>query len=872
MQEWIYRRLLRLLPPESRADAEPELLDIFRARLARARAEGVGAVVRLWGAAFVDVIRTAIGDRRAAPTDFITQGDRFMPLRRTVRDIALALRNVLRAPTAPALAILTLALGLAASLVAFVLVRDVLMRPLPFQQPERIVRLIEISNDGRGFWPSYPNCADWRTTFRPVFDELGCAGPNRPAPVIVGGRAVKATVAPASRGLFDALGVQPSIGRLFADDESRRHGAPAALVSASFWRNVLDAQPLGALAITVGDAVSPVVGVLPDDFAFLGDGGAWSRADVWTPLEREPNLGGRTSHGYHTVARLRNGVTLEQARAEMPRLSDTLKAEHHQATNADSVSLRSLTDVVTAPAREPLTVLVWAAATVLLVACLNFSATVLARGLGQQRFLRLRLALGASRADLIRLVLAESLALAIPAVMIGIGLATIAIRWLAASSGGALPRVDTLSLDANAALAAVATAFVCALLAGLAPAVALSARALTGGLEGRGAVGPSRATGRVWGAVVAAQMALTLVLLVATGLLGRSLIEAADVDLGYRTEGVAVVELTMPASRYADRDRRIALVRAVVDAVRNVPGVESVGVSSQLPTVTSAMMSDTRIDGRTDAAVMSALRLVDDGYFQTLGIPLRSRIADLRAGAAYVDETVASRLWKYDSPVGAALHHGAADGVLRVDGVAGAVREWDQGTEPYGTVYASWVDQPDLPLTMYVYARGTRADRHQIEVAAARIDPLVPAIATALATATAEPLRGRRLLVIVAIVLAAIACTLAFGGTYAIVMHTVRQRLREAAIRLALGATTANVRASFMRTGLVPAGAGLIVGIAGLKPAESLVSAQLFHVRPGDPLVLAAAVAALAIAAGLAVLLPTRRATHVNPTVLLRDE
>jgi putative ABC transport system permease protein len=241
-------------------------------------------------------------------------------------------------------------------------------------------------------------------------------------------------------------------------------------------------------------------------------------------------------------------------------------------------------------------------------------------------------------------------------------------------------------------------------------------------------------------------------------------------------------------------------------------------------------------------------------------------------GAAYVDETVASRLWNNSSPVGAALHHGAADGALRVDGVAGAVREWDQGNEPYGTVYASWSDQPGLPLTIYVFARGAEADRHQIEVAAARIDPLVPAIATALATATAEPLRGRRLLVIVAIVLAGIACLLAFVGTYAIVMHTVRQRLREAAIRLALGATTANVRASFMRTGLVPAGAGLIVGIAGLKPAESLVSAQLFHVRPGDPLVLAIAVAALAIAAGLAVLLPTRRATHVNPTVLLRDD
>jgi hypothetical protein len=328
----------------------------------------------------------------------------------------------------------------------------------------------------------------------------------------------------------------------------------------------------------------------------------------------------------------------------------------------------------------------------------------------------------------------------------------------------------------------------------------------------------------------------------------------------------------MPASRFPEREQRIALVRAVADAVRSVPGVLSVGIGSQLPTATSAMMSGTWISGRSeDAAIPSAFRLVDAGYFETLAIPLRAGAAGLAPDSAYVDETVAARLWKSASPVGDAVNQGFAGGTLRVAGVAGAVREWDQGDSPYGTVYASYADQPRLPLTMYVFARGSTA-MHQIEAAAAAVDPFVPASAATLESVTAEPLNGRRLLVTIAAALALIACALACAGTYAMVMFAVRRGLREAAIRMALGASAASVGARFARLGLLPAAIGLVVGFAAARPAAALLTAQLFRVQPGDPVVLLWAVIALAIAAMAAVLVPARRASRANPLVLLRDE
>jgi putative ABC transport system permease protein len=885
-ERW-YRRLLVLLPASLRAEAEDELVALFRDDHARVASVGPIAAARFWARMIADLIVASAAERASLrrrarqtvvpdPTPSRRPAMRvLLLLHHVMSDLRLALRRFARTPGWTLVSAGTLALGLAGGLIGGVLVRDVLMRPLPFDQPDRLVRIVEVSGNGGRWWPSFPNAADWREHGR-MFDGVGVADIPTVKPVLLDGRAVRVPVSRAGRGLFETLRVRPAAGRLFADDENRPGGEPAAIVSERFWRRDLHAAAPGEASVTVGATRYTVVGVLPDGFRFLGDGAVWtSPADIWTPLDRDTGLGSRTSHGYHVVARMRDGLTLDQVRGEMNQLAARLRIEHGQPTQAHTVLLTPLQDLVVRSAREPLRLLLYASGALLLVSCLNLAAAILAQGLNRAQELRVRLALGASRWTLARHLLVDAAALALPATVLGLLAAAGAFQVIKRSAPGTLPRLDETAMDPSSALAACALAAVAACLAGLLPALLLSRHALSERLRTHGATTGPREQRRLWAGFVAAQVAVTVALLAGTGLLVRSFVAALSVDVGYDAGQVIAVDVALPEPDYAVPERRLAFYAAALDRLRASAGIEEAGLTSALPHITSVYTSGTHRDMPDPKVAMAGYRLVDRAYFDVMGIRrLQGDPGAIERGAV-IDRRLVDLLWNGQSALGDRVVNGFAREALPVAGVVGTVREWDQQEAAFGAVYQDYRRRPDRLLAMHLvvrYTGGTAAALRSVRQALADVDPMVPVTIEPLSVRAAESLGGRRLLLLMASGFGMAALFLAGAGVYAMVSFAVARQTRESAIRLALGAHPASLGRRTILQGCLPAAAGVIAGLALALAIGPAMRTQLFQVQPRDPVVLLAAALAMIAAAVIAALHPARRASRVNPAAALRQE
>jgi predicted permease len=789
-------------------------------------------------------------------------------------DIQHGIRRLAKSPAWAATAAGTLALGLAASIVAAVLVRDVLLRPLPFHEPERLVRIVEVSENGRRWWPSFPNAADWREHGR-MFAGVGIADVPAVRPVEVNGQAVRVAVSRAARGLFETLGVRPVVGRVFTPEENRPGGPPSAMVSEAFWRRHLGGAAPGVSRVLVGLEQLTVVGVLPASFRFLGDGGDWSHADVWTPLERNTNLGRRTTHGYHVVARLRDGLALNDARADMNDLLRVLRAQHAQPTQAHTALLTPLQDFVVGGARDSLQLLLYAAAGLLLVSCLNLAAAILAQGLSRARELSLRLALGATRWKLARHLLAEAAALAVPGAILGLGLAALGLRLIRTRAAASLPRLDEASLDPQAVLVGCGVAALTMVAAGLVPAALLSARSPVDRLRTHGATAASPGRERAWTMFVVAQMALTMVLLTGTGLLVRSFVAAVSVDVGYDARDVLAVDVALPETHYSAPGRRIAYYDAALDRLRSTPGVRAAGLTNVLPHVTSMLMASTRRDRPEAKTVFGGYRLIDRGYLDAIGVVQVQGQGLHAAGTALIDRTLHDSLWSGGPALGDRVLNNFSDRPLTVAGVVGAVREWQQVNDTIGAVYVDFRERPDRIQAMHVVVRyaGGRARGEAVILDALRsVDPLVPVTIAPLAARAGESLSGRRLMLLLASGFGACALLLAAAGVHAMVAFAVGRERRESAIRLALGAQPCALGARVLWKGIGPAAAGVAVGIAAAVPLARVMRAQLFQVEPSDPRAFACAAFALLAAAIAAAAVPARRAARVPAAEALRED
>jgi putative ABC transport system permease protein len=882
--ERIYRRLMIILPRELRREAEPDLLEVFRDGHARAAARGAGATVRFWFWTIADLFATSLGERLSPAIAVLPDAGtptRSIVMRilqaaaNTAADVRFAARRLAATPGWTMVASGTLALGLAVSLVAGILMRDVLLRPLPFPNPDRLVRLIEQSENGFMWWPSYPNARDWREHGH-MFSTVAIVGTPRMEPVLMAGSAVRVPVARAGNDFFQLLGVRPVEGRLFTAEEHRPGGAPVAIVSERFWRGELQGTPISMVPLTIGTISYTIVGVLPNSLQFLNEEGRWGRpADVWTPLERETRLGRRTSHGeYHVVARLRDGVTLEQAAADLTALARTLKAQHQEPTQADNVVATPLQEVVIRRAREPLRLLMAAGLAVLLVACLNLAAAILAQGLNRMRELDIRQSLGATRSRLAAHLLAGAGALALPGTVIGLVLAVAGLRTVKAVAAGSWPRLEEAALDWQAVLVAFATAALTAGIAGLLPAILLSRRAAADRLRTRGGTATSREA-RIWTGFVTVQVALTLLLLVGAGLLVRSFNAAMHVDLGYDSRDVLAVDVTLPLGPYDAPERRGAFYTDALARLRSIPGVAAVGLTSVLPHASTAYTASTSVEGSTAKPVMAGYRIVDPGYFAALRIPhSQEALGALERGEALVDRRLEQLLWNGTLRAGDRVRSSFAIDVLPVAGTVGTVREWHQEDDAVGAVYADYRRQPIAAMHVVVRSHpgqlATVADG--VRRALAAMDTRVPVRIEPLAGRVAGELDGRRLLLLLASGFGVTALFLAAAGVHAMIAFAVSRQLRDAAIRLALGARPTEIGRRVVLRGLMPAVIGALIGLALTIPMGDAVRAQLFKVTPTDPLVLAGAATAILLAALGAAAFPARRAARVDPAAALRQE
>lgn len=814
------------------------------------------------------------------------------------QDLRFAFRQLAARPGFTALALLTMTLGIGATTAIFSLVDGVLLRPLPFPEPQRIVDLLERNERGGTMRVSNPNFQDWRrlaTSFEAMsswYEDSAIAQ--------IGAEAVRVTPIGVSAGFFDVLGVRPRLGRTFLVEEARLGAEPTAVVSWGFYRQRLDAtQPLDQQFVRAMGLTFRVVGVMPPEATFP------EGADLWLPLELWEDTSGRTGHNLDVIARLREDVSLAAARAEMMNLAEQLRIEHAGANDAAGVEITPLQSQLVAGARRPLWLLLGAAALVLLVSASNLASSLLARALGRRHELAVRGALGAGRGRIVRQLLTESTLLCTAGGALGLGLAFGAVRLVRALEPGRLPRLDAVAVDGRVLLFALVIALGVGIVFGLVPALFAARADHDGTLSGGRGSGRERAgQTRFWNGLLAAEVALALVLLVGSGLLLRTLWGLLAVDPGFRVDRVLTLEVTAPVPMPTAFEPELLLaLEAQVAAfgerllgdLAAAPGVENAALISAAPfglgpSGTFCIGDAPCFDGerllgeRGVAHSYAHYRVVSDDYFATLEIPLvHGRFFDRRDApgsrhAVIVNETLARETWPGEDPlgkivrqIGMDLH---SDDVAEVVGVIADVRLRGLDQEPRPELY--------FPFRQ----RAFRAQSPTVVVAtstdeATAIAPLrdllrerypeIPADFLSMSERRSGSLAAQRFSAVVLGSFGALALVLAATGIWSVASYRVAQRTRELAIRLAIGARPGEVVALALRDvgGVVLLGAAL--GAATAIGASRLLESQLHGVRPNDPGTFAGTLLLLVVAGLLACLVPARAVARIDPVAAMTD-
>lgn len=801
-------------------------------------------------------------------------------------DVRYAMRTLRRAPGFTAVAVLTLALGIGANTALFSVVYAILVRPLPYEDAERVVRLDDVPRDADAdseTRTSYPNFADWRVQAR-TFEAIA-AYDGWSATLVGQGEPERLDAASVSASFFQVLGVRPALGRFLVREEDAPGAAKSVVLSHGLWRD-----RFGADAAVVGRQVRlngteyTVVGVAPAHFEDPGLGvGAAGEPRLWRspPANWTEEGRGRGTRFLAVVGRLREEVPLARARAEMAGVMRRLEALDPQANRDRAARVVSLKEEMVAPVRPMLLVLLTAVGGVLLVACVNVANLLLARHTGRRRELVVRAAMGASRARLVRQLLVESLLLAFVGGAAGVALAWFAAGALVKLAAGELPRLQSAGLDAGVLGFAVLLSLATGVLFGAGPALHAARGDLQADLREAGAGTGDRGQRRFRQLLVAAEVALTVVLLAGAGLLLRSLIRLQQVDTGIEPAGVLTLSLFPPSSGYETDERMAEFYTRVLGGMDVLPGVETSGAVNVLPMSGGFWQSGFEIEGRPASGgddPSAALRAASPGFFRALRIPLvrgRGLTPSDVYGAppvAVVNRTAARRYWPGADPVGGRI---VVSGTAReVVGVVGDVRE--SPTDPVEpAVYIPHAQAPSW-LTRFsaVVVRGG-GGAASLAPAVRRtvwsVDGRVPVSQVRTMDAVvAETLAQPRFRTVLLLAFGSVAFVLAIVGVYGVIAYNVAQRTRELGVRMALGAGPRDVRWLVLRQGLPPVAVGLVVGLMAAVGAGRLVSSLLFGVDAADPLIFAAVPLVLLAASFAAGWLPARRAAAVDPIVSLR--
>jgi putative ABC transport system permease protein len=816
------------------------------------------------------------------------------------QDLRYGVRMLLKNPGITFVVILALALGIGANTAIFSVVDAVLLRPLPYEESDRLVFLNETSKSMDEISISYPNFTDWRKQNK-VFENIGVY--NRSSYNLTGvGEAERIVTGQVSADLFAGLRANPALGRLFTNDEDQPGGTPVVVLSYPLWQRRFGGQA-GILNqhLTLNGKSYTVIGIMPQGFQYP------SRVEMWVPvgqLSGEPSWQRRDNHpGLYGVARLKPGVSFEQAKAEMDLIGANLEKQYQDSNAGNGIGVRPLLEIFVGDVRRALWVLFAAVAFVLLIACANIANLLLARAQSRQKEMAIRAAMGAGRWRIARQLLTESVLLALIGGTLGMLIAQWGIKLILYISPDAIPRSREISLDWRVLAFTIGLSFVTGILFGLVPALQAGVVDVNETLKetGRGT------SGRHWlrSSLVVVEVATTLVLLIGAGLMIRSFYRLQKVDPGFSYEHLTSFTVSLPEKKYKTAEQLDQFYGQLLENLRSLPGVEATAAATGLPLGNNGWQTGFVIDGRPlpprDQTPLMEACLVTSDYFRAMDIPLkrgryfndrddRSSVAgkDLSkldefekdmAGmnAIVIDEEFARRYWPNEDPVGKRIAMGSEKNpmFLTVLGVVGRVKMEGLSQDSNRVQgYFAFAQNPSEDMTIVLKASG---DPNQL-IAAVRqqvraIDPDQPIYSVrTMDEIRAESVAPERLNLTLLSIFAGIALVLAIVGIYGVMSYSVTQRTHEIGIRMAIGAQPRDVFRMVIGQGMMLALIGVGLGLVGAFGLTRLMTSMLFGVEPTDPATFAAIAVLLTVVALVACYLPGRRATRVDPVVSLRYE
>jgi predicted permease len=825
------------------------------------------ALIKLGG---IEQTKESYRERRGVPA-----------LETLLQDLRFAVRMLLKSPGFTAVAVLIMALGIGANTAMFSVVNAVLLKPLAYSEPDRIVTLASLWKADSGHGPvSAPDFHDWHdqsTAFEAMAYYRGKQTSVTAGPAAEYARATKVT--PEFFRVFD---VGPAVGREFTPEESKLGGTGAVIISHAY-----SASHFGSSSNALGHAVRmagktlDIVGVMPAGFGFP------DKTDIWFPANTiAPEVQSRGGHNYLVVGRLKAGVSLEQAQAQMTAVGTRLEEKYPESNRGKNVAVTRMRDDMVRNFRLTLYLMLGAVGVVLLIACANLANMLLAKAVGRTREVAIRAALGASRGRIVRQLITESISMALLGGTVGVLLAFWGSHVLVGLAPGEIPRLSEAGVDGRVLVFAFGASLVASLLFGLAPAFQVLRIDLNESLkDGTARAVSGSVADRLRRGLVVAEIALSVILLAGAGLLMKSFTALQSVALGFRPERVLVMDTSVPASDLGSARRATRFYKDLLAEIETLPGVLNAGATMAPPGHVESNGSywiDYLPKEMNVSAPEAVFSVVAPNTFAALGIPLK-RGRDFNDGdtydaafAAVINEALAKAAFSGEDPIGRVIFCGLdSPNPMKIVGVVGDVRQYGPARSPSPEIYMPYQQHP-LPATNLSVLVRTSLDpiavSETIRVKAHKLFADVPLKFTTMGASLKANVAAPRFRAVLLGIFAGLAVCLAMAGVYGVMSYAVSQRSNEIGLRMALGAGPADVLRLVLVQALMLAGAGILLGLAGAAGITQLFTSMLFGVKATDPATYAVVIALLALVALVASYVPARRAMHVDPMVALRYE
>jgi predicted permease len=807
------------------------------------------------------------------------------------QDFRYALRTLRGSPGFTAIAILTLALGIGANTAIFSLVSAVLLRPLPFAEPSRLVLLWENFTGVGGpdrVEPAAATVVQWKARTH-SFEDITMFI-TQPYNLTGGGDPERLMGVRTDTKLFSVLGLRPILGRTFVADDEGPDAAPVAVISERLWIRRFNADPaLVGKTIVLDGLARTVIGVVPQEFRFPN-----TETSVWVPAAYSPaELADANAYNYYAVARLRPGVDLAAAQADLNTVALAMQSERANGAGQSQFTVTRLQEHLARGARDTLYILLAAVAAIMLITCANVANLLLARGAQRERELAVRKAIGAGRARVLQQLLTESAVLAAGGVVLGVALSTFAFGYLTRLIPRTFPLGAGIGLDWRVLAFTIVLSVITVLMFGAGPAAVAARRGFNDALRS-GGTGAATSIGRMRGALVVAEITLTVVLLAAAGLLLRSYAAVLAVDPGFRADHLLLVDTPLSPPKYSKLGDRTEVYRRVLERVRALPGVVNAGYVNLAPLVFKGGRAYVSIEGQPPPSQSDfshhivADRVAGEGYLETLGVPLKSgREFDSRDGptaapTVVINEGMARRFWPNEDAVGRRIKVGGPEADtpwLTVVGVVGDVHQMglDAAAEPEFFLSANQ-EVMSSPFFWPSYLL-VRTQTEPLGLAAAvqsavwQIDPEQPvASVRSMDNVLDAEVASRNTQLTLVGAFAVLAVLHAAVGLYGVLSFTVARRTSEIGVRMALGAQASTVVADVIRGALRLAALGIVLGLITSFAVTRFLGSFLFGVSPTDPSTLAGVALLLLVVTTLASFVPARRASLIEPVIALRSE